>query len=218
LFELEVPEIQDGIVEIKSISREAGSRTKMAVYTADENVDPVGACVGSRGSRVQAIVDELFGEKIDIINWSDNPEKLISSALSPAKVESVIINDEGKSATVIVPDYQLSLAIGKEGQNVRLAAKLCGWKIDIKSHSQYFPDVDFEEYDDYDNAGDEIIEEVDYIEDVPADEEYSDELTAEETNEEIPSADEYEIVEVEETAPEKPKRGRKKKEPAGSVE
>lgn len=142
LFELEVPEIQDGIVEIKSISREAGSRTKMAVYTADENVDPVGACVGSRGTRVQTIVDELFGEKIDIINWSADPEKLISSALSPAKVEKVIINEEGKSATVIVPDYQLSLAIGKEGQNVRLAAKLCGWKIDIKSHSQFFPDRD----------------------------------------------------------------------------
>lgn len=142
LFELEVPEIQDGIVEIKSISREAGSRTKMAVYTTDENIDPVGACVGTRGTRVQAIVDELFGEKIDIINWSDDPEKLISSALSPAKVEKVIIQDEGKAATVVVPDYQLSLAIGKEGQNVRLAAKLCGWKIDIKSHTQYFPDID----------------------------------------------------------------------------
>lgn len=153
LFELEVPEIQEGIVEIKSISRESGSRTKMAVYTSDENVDPVGACVGTRGSRVQTIVDELFGEKIDIINWSDDPEKLISSALSPAKVEKVIIGEEGKSATVIVPDYQLSLAIGKEGQNVRLAAKLCGWKIDIKSHSQYYPEdggydpglVEFEE-------------------------------------------------------------------------
>ncbi|MBR0596762.1 transcription termination factor NusA [Sinanaerobacter chloroacetimidivorans] len=162
LFELEVPEIQDGIVEIKSISREAGSRTKMAVYTADENVDPVGACVGARGTRVQAIVDELFGEKIDIINWSDDPEKLISSALSPAKVEKVIINSEGKSATVVVPDYQLSLAIGKEGQNVRLAAKLCGWKIDIKSHSQYFPDGyvsdetgDFEAYQDEDMIEDD---------------------------------------------------------------
>lgn len=148
LFELEVPEIQDGIVEIKSISREAGSRTKMAVYTADENVDPVGACVGTRGTRVQVIVDELFGEKIDIINWSDDPEKLISSALSPAKVEKVIINEEGKSATVVVPDYQLSLAIGKEGQNVRLAAKLCGWKIDIKSHSQFSPEDDVIEFED----------------------------------------------------------------------
>lgn len=215
LFELEVPEIQDGIVEIKSISREAGSRTKMAVYTADENVDPVGACVGSRGTRVQAIVDELFGEKIDIINWSENPEKLISSALSPAKVERVIINNEGKSATVIVPDYQLSLAIGKEGQNVRLAAKLCGWKIDIKSHSQYFPDgEEFTDYDDFENAGEEFIEEEVYIEDVPTDEDYSDELTTEETSETPLEADAYEIVEVEEEPePEKPKRGRKKKEP-----
>ena len=137
LFELEVPEIQDGTVEIKSIAREAGSRTKMAVYTEDENVDPVGACVGNRGVRVQAVVDELFGEKIDIITWSDDPKELIKNVLSPAKVEEVIIDDDEKSALAIVPDYQLSLAIGKEGQNVRLAAKLCGWKIDIKSHSQY---------------------------------------------------------------------------------
>jgi len=159
LFELEVPEIQDGTVVIKSIAREAGSRTKIAVYTADENVDPVGACVGARGTRVQAIVDELFGEKIDIINWSDNPEKLISSALSPAKVEKVIINEDGKSATVIVPDYQLSLAIGKEGQNVRLAAKLCGWKIDIKSHSQYYPDGDdFEDDVTFIDNGEEVAE------------------------------------------------------------
>jgi N utilization substance protein A len=138
LFELEVPEIQDGIVEIRSLAREAGSRTKMAVFTDDDGVDPVGACVGARGIRVQAVVDELFGEKIDIISWSEDPQRNISSALSPAKVEQVIIGDDGKSATAIVPDYQLSLAIGKEGQNVRLAAKLCGWRIDIKSHSQYF--------------------------------------------------------------------------------
>ena len=197
LFELEVPEIQDGIVEIKSISREAGSRTKMAVYTADENVDPVGACVGSRGSRVQAIVDELFGEKIDIINWSDNPEKLISSALSPAKVEKVIINDEGKSATVIVPDYQLSLAIGKEGQNVRLAAKLCGWKIDIKSHTQYFPSGDMEDYNVYENVEDPIQPEEVLIEEMP----------------EI--VDSIEAVEPEVV---KPKRGRKKKEPIDIVD
>ena len=137
LFELEVPEIQDGIVEIKSIAREAGSRTKIAVFASDESVDPVGSCVGARGTRVQAVVDELNGEKIDIINWSDDPSELISSALSPAKVEQVIIDEEERSALVIVPDYQLSLAIGKEGQNVRLAAKLCSWKIDIKSHTQY---------------------------------------------------------------------------------
>jgi N utilization substance protein A len=140
LFELEVPEIQDGVVDIKGIAREPGSRTKMAVFANDDGVDPVGACVGSRGIRVQAVVDELSGEKIDIINWSDDVQRNISSSLSPAKTERVIINDDGKSATAIVPDYQLSLAIGKEGQNVRLAAKLCGWKIDIKSHSQYFPD------------------------------------------------------------------------------
>ena len=145
LFELEVPEIQDGSVEIRSISREAGSRTKIAVYTEDENIDPVGACVGARGTRVQSIVDELFGEKIDIIIWSDDPETLISKVLSPAKVEKVLVNEEEKSATAIVPDYQLSLAIGKEGQNVRLAAKLCGWKIDIKSHSQYFKDDEDED-------------------------------------------------------------------------
>lgn len=138
LFELEVPEIEDGTVEIKGIAREAGSRTKMAVYTEFENVDPVGTCVGARGARVQAIVDELHGEKIDIITWSDDPQELIASVLSPAKVEKVIVAENGeKSATVVVPDYQLSLAIGKEGQNVRLAAKVSGWKIDIKSHTQY---------------------------------------------------------------------------------
>ena len=138
LFELEVPEIEDGTVEIKGIAREAGSRTKMAVYTEFENVDPVGACVGTRGARVQAIVDELHGEKIDIIAWSEDPQELIASVLSPAKVEKVLPAEDGeKAATVVVPDYQLSLAIGKEGQNVRLAAKVSGWKIDIKSQSQF---------------------------------------------------------------------------------
>ncbi|MFZ5989836.1 MAG: transcription termination factor NusA [Bacillota bacterium] len=136
LFELEVPEIHEGIVEIKSISREPGSRTKIAVYSKDDNVDPVGACVGQKGTRVQAIVDELRGEKIDIIKWSSNPQEYISSSLSPAKVVRVDINEEEKSAKVTVPDFQLSLAIGKEGQNARLAAKLTGWKIDIKSESQ----------------------------------------------------------------------------------
>ncbi|MBQ3931833.1 MAG: transcription termination/antitermination protein NusA [Firmicutes bacterium] len=139
LFELEVPEIQEGVVEIKSVAREAGSRSKIAVCTYDENVDPVGSCVGPRGQRVQAVVDELNGEKIDIINWSDDPGRMISAALSPANVEMVLINEnpEERSALVVVPDYQLSLAIGKEGQNVRLAARLCGWKIDIKSHSKW---------------------------------------------------------------------------------
>lgn len=136
LFELEVPEINDGVVEIKSISREAGSRTKMAVHSRESNVDPVGACVGQKGTRVQNIVDELKGEKIDIIKWSSNAAEFISSSLSPAKVIRVDIDEEGKTAKVIVPDFQLSLAIGKEGQNARLAAKLTGWKIDIKSESQ----------------------------------------------------------------------------------
>lgn len=136
LFELEVPEIYEGIVEIKSISREAGSRSKIAVVSHDENVDPMGACVGPKGARVQNIVNELKGEKIDIIKWSKNPEEFIASSLSPAKVLSVTVDEEGKSAKVIVDDNQLSLAIGKEGQNVRLAAKLTNWKIDIKSKSQ----------------------------------------------------------------------------------
>jgi N utilization substance protein A len=136
LFELEVPEIHDGTVEIKSISREAGSRTKIAVYSRDPNVDPIGACVGQRGTRVQAIVDELRGEKIDIIKWSSDPEEFISSSLSPAKVVRVDVDEEARTARVIVPDFQLSLAIGKEGQNARLAARLTGWKIDIKSESQ----------------------------------------------------------------------------------
>ncbi|WP_302537507.1 transcription termination factor NusA [Clostridium saudiense] len=136
LFELEVPEIYEGVVEIKSISREAGSRSKIAVISHDENVDPMGACVGPKGSRVQNIVNELKGEKIDIIKWSKNPEEFIASSLSPAKVLSVTVDEENKSAKVVVDDNQLSLAIGKEGQNVRLAAKLTNWKIDIKSKSQ----------------------------------------------------------------------------------
>ncbi len=145
LFELEVPEIQDGTVEIRGIAREAGSRTKIAVYTEAENVDPVGSCVGTGGARVRAIVDELNGEKIDIIPWSEDPETLISNVLSPAKVEKVIADEEEKIAVAVVPDYQLSLAIGKEGQNVRLAAKVSGWKIDIKSHTQYFESEEGEE-------------------------------------------------------------------------
>ncbi|GAA0723035.1 transcription termination factor NusA [Clostridium malenominatum] len=136
LFELEVPEIYNGVVEIKSISREAGSRTKIAVYSNDKDVDPMGACVGPKGTRVQNIVNELKNEKIDIIKWSKLPEEYIANALSPAKVLDVKVDEESKSAKVVVDDTQLSLAIGKEGQNVRLAAKLTGWKIDIKSSSQ----------------------------------------------------------------------------------
>lgn len=136
LFESEVAEVRDGTVEIKAIAREAGSRTKIAVKTNDANVDPVGACVGLNGARVNSIVNELRGEKIDIINWDDNPAYLIENALSPAKVICVVADEEAKEAQVIVPDYQLSLAIGKEGQNARLAARLTGYKIDIKSETQ----------------------------------------------------------------------------------
>ena len=132
LFELEVPEIYDGTVEVKSIAREAGSRTKMAVWSADENVDPIGACVGPKGQRVANIVEELRGEKIDIIKWSEDPAQFIAAALAPSDVVDVIMAEEGKACRVIVPDDQLSLAIGKEGQNARLAAKLTGYKIDIK--------------------------------------------------------------------------------------
>lgn len=135
LFEMEVPEIFDGIVEIKSIAREAGDRSKISVYAEDPEIDPVGSCVGQRGQRVQAIVDELNGEKIDIIEWSEDPVVYVSNALSPSKVIDVLVNEEEKSTTVIVPDYQLSLAIGKRGQNARLAARLTGWKIDIKSET-----------------------------------------------------------------------------------
>lgn len=148
LFEQEIPEIADGVVEIKGIAREAGSRTKIAVYSNDENVDPVGACVGNRGTRVQNIVDELFGEKIDIIVWSEDAAVLISNVLRPAVVEGVYINEDEKMATALVPEQQLSLAIGREGQNVRLAARVSGWKIDIKSKVQLEESgFNFEEYE-----------------------------------------------------------------------
>ncbi|MGE5675112.1 MAG: transcription termination factor NusA [Mycobacterium leprae] len=136
LFELEVPEIHDGVVEVKGISREAGSRSKIAVYSRDEDVDALGACVGMKGQRVQNIVTELQGEKIDVVEWSQDPTVFVQKALSPAKVISVDCEEVGHVARVVVPDYQLSLAIGKEGQNARLAAKLTGWKIDIKSETQ----------------------------------------------------------------------------------
>lgn len=155
LFESEVPEIFDGTVQIKSISREAGSRTKIAVYASDPNIDPVGSCVGPKGARVQSIVDELNGEKIDIIKWSEDPMEYISTALSPAKVLKVEAKENDKSALVIVDDYQLSLAIGKEGQNARLAAKLTGWKIDIKSKSQY------EEYEELESIENSILDDLD---------------------------------------------------------
>ena len=154
LFESEVTEVRDGTVEIKSIAREAGSRTKIAVWSNDPDVDAVGACVGMNGARVNAIVNELRGEKIDIINWNENPALLIENALSPAKVIAVLADPDEKTAKVVVPDYQLSLAIGKEGQNARLAARLTGFKIDIKSETQAreiegWLDVDEDEYEDF---------------------------------------------------------------------
>ena len=136
LFEQEVPEVHDGTVEIKSIAREAGSRTKIAVYSKNENVDALGACVGQNGYRVNVIVNELGGEKIDVINWSEDPREFIAAALSPSKVLEVKLNEAEQSAKIVVPDHQLSLAIGKEGQNARLSAKLTGWRIDIKSETQ----------------------------------------------------------------------------------
>ncbi|CBK74519.1 transcription termination factor NusA [Butyrivibrio fibrisolvens 16/4] len=183
LFEEEVSEVRDGIVEIKSISREAGSRTKIAVWSNDEDVDPVGACVGQNGARVNAIVNELRGEKIDIVEWDENPAYLIENALSPAKVVAVIADADEKTARVVVPDYQLSLAIGKEGQNARLAARLTGFKIDIKSETQAKEAGDFldyeEEYDD-----DEYYDEEEYYdEDAEYEEEYE-ESDSEESSEE----------------------------------
>ena len=165
LFENEVPEVRDGTVEIRAIAREAGSRTKMAVYSNNPNADPVGSCVGVNGSRVNAVVAELGGEKVDIINWDENPALLIENALSPAKVIYVMADPDEKTAEVVVPDYQLSLAIGKEGQNVRLAARLTGFKIDIKNETQAresgelldyeddYYDEDEEEYDDENETG-----------------------------------------------------------------
>ena len=191
LFEQEVAEIQDGTVEIKSIAREAGNRTKIAVYSNNPNVDAVGACVGVNGSRVNLIVDELNGEKIDIVNWDENPGNLIQNALSPAKIVAVFADPDEKSAKVVVPDYQLSLAIGKEGQNARLAARLTGYKIDIKSETQakdapgfriedYLDDE--EEYDDdeYENGEEVEYEEGEYEEAEEAEEPADDEESADE--------------------------------------
>ena len=180
LFEAEVTEIKDGTVEIMSIAREAGSRTKMAVRSNNPNVDAVGACVGMNGARVNSIVDELRGEKIDIINWDENPGNLIQNALSPAKIVAVFADPDEKTAKVVVPDYQLSLAIGKEGQNARLAARLTGYKIDIKSETQAKDAPGFR-YEDYVYEDEEYDEDAEY-----ADDEY---LTEEgqEGMEEVPS-------------------------------
>ena len=185
LFESEVAEVKDGTVEIKSIAREAGSRTKLAVWSNDPDVDPVGACVGVNGARVSAIVNELRGEKIDIINWDENPAILIENALSPAKVIAVMADPDEKTALVVVPDYQLSLAIGKEGQNARLAARLTGFKIDIKSETQARESGDFYDYDEED---DEYYDEDEY-------EEASEEAAADEEAE-SPAQDESEVTEA----------------------
>ena len=186
LFESEVAEVKDGTVEIKSIAREAGSRTKIAVWSNDPNVDPVGACVGMNGARVGAVVNELRGEKIDIINWSDNPAILIENALSPAKVISVMADPDERTASVIVPDYQLSLAIGKEGQNARLAARLTGYKIDIKNETQAIESGELPA--DYMNMAENY--EDDYQEEEYSDEEYS---ADEESEEEV--ADDLDLYE-----------------------
>lgn len=183
LFESEVAEVKDGTVEIKSIAREAGSRTKIAVWSNDPDVDPVGACVGMNGARVGAIVNELRGEKIDIINWDENPAILIENALSPAKVIAVMADPDEKTALVVVPDYQLSLAIGKEGQNARLAARLTGFKIDIKSETQARESGDLYDYEEDDE----------YYEDEEYPEEYAEEDYGEDVHEEQQEAvEEYE--------------------------
>ena len=186
LFESEVAEVRDGTVEIKSIAREAGSRTKIAVWSNDPDVDPVGACVGMNGARVNAIVEELRGEKIDIINWDENPAILIENALSPAKVIAVMADPDEKTALVVVPDYQLSLAIGKEGQNARLAARLTGFKIDIKSETQAKESGELYDYEDEEYADEEYYNEE------------SDSETAE--SEETEIAEETEMTEEAETA------------------
>ena len=181
LFEAEVTEVKDGIVEIKSIAREAGSRTKIAVWSNDPDVDAVGACVGMNGARVNTIVEELRGEKIDIISWNENPALLIENALSPAKVITVLADPDEKTALVIVPDYQLSLAIGKEGQNARLAARLTGFKIDIKSETQAREAGDFEYYQESDDEeGEDSMK--DALADVELDEEPKTEEISEETS------------------------------------
>ena len=196
LFEAEVTEVRDGVVEIRSIAREAGSRTKIAVWSNDPDLDPVGACVGMNGARVNTIVNELRGEKIDIINWSDNPGILIENALSPAKVISVMADPDEKTASVIVPDYQLSLAIGKEGQNARLAARLTGYKIDIKSESQAIESGELPE--NYMELMEGVYEEEMYEDGY--DEEVADEAyeTSEEASEETAPEDEIQFEEVEE--------------------
>ena len=203
LFEAEVSEVRDGTVEIRSISREAGSRTKIAVYSNDPDVDAVGACVGMNGNRVNAVVSELGGEKIDIVNWDDNPALFIENALSPSQVVSVIVDPDEKTAKVVVPDYQLSLAIGKEGQNARLAARLTGYKIDIKSETQAkdahgfrMEDYLTDEYDDEEEGYDGEYAEDEYAEDG----EYAEEGFAEESEDMTDSGSDADAAEASEEA------------------
>ena len=158
LFELEIPEIYEGVIEIKSVSRDAGNRSKVAVYSPDENIDPVGSCVGQKGIRIQNIINELNGEKIDVIEWNEDPAIYISTALLPAQVMAVDVHEEEKFAQVIVPDDQLSLAIGKSGQNARLAAKLTGWKIDIKSETQFREVIAKEQAKDENTSSEEMVQ------------------------------------------------------------
>ena len=200
LFETEVTEIKDGTVEIMSIAREAGSRTKMAVRSNNPNVDPVGACVGMNGARVNLIVEELRGEKIDIVNWDENPGNLIQNALSPAKIVAVFADPDEKTAKVVVPDYQLSLAIGKEGQNARLAARLTGYKIDIKSETQAkdAPGFRYEDYDYDDDYDDELYDGESYDEEEYTDEDYDTEAY-DDTDDSVEAYNEEDEGEYEET-------------------
>ena len=208
LFEQEVTEIREGVVEICAIAREPGSRTKIAVYSNNPNVDPVGACVGVNGSRVGVIVDELNGEKIDVVCWDDNPGNLIQNALSPAKIVAVFADPEERTAKVVVPDYQLSLAIGKEGQNARLAARLTGYKIDIKNETQAKDAPGFS-YEDYleDFMDDEDTDEEGYYE-------YIEEEDAEEGSGETEIADDTEEADTEEAAEDVPEEEEEKDENA----
>lgn len=208
LFEEEVSEIREGIVEIKNIAREPGSRTKMAVWSNDADVDPVGSCVGKEGNRVNDVVAELGGEKIDIINWDINPAILIQNALSPAKVISVIADEEEKKAKVVVPDYQLSLAIGKEGQNARLAARLTGYKIDIKSETQARESGEFdqfgENYEEYEDGYEDDFDDVSGFEEDLDEEGFIDMDSLEERSEEEADFSEESVNETEDTAENEP--------------
>lgn len=193
LFEIEVPEIMQNIVQIKSVAREAGSRTKIAVYSEDENVDPVGSCVGQKGSRIDRVVAELGNEKIDVIPWSSDPIEYIANSLRPAKVLMVQINEEEKAAKVVVPDYQLSLAIGREGQNARLAAKLTGWKIDIKSQTQ----IEETLFDGEDESDDSLDNNMDLDDIIDFNDDFDMEEATAEDNNELTAEDESDKEETE---------------------